>query len=228
MSQWLQTETKKLEEHRLKHTPTSGHIKITLLLFIILEAALFALNKITPNYNTLPLCGIVGIMGLLIILIFAAKSKSIPNKPAFPFAVQCIENLHFSSEELQQFDLEMMAEPLAIIKNNNRSDIPIIITEHYMAYAFLNMGEIDYRIYRLSDISITCYASGKSQSTVNPFDKVFDIDLLNSSYEKIGGLSIDSKKNFMEFNSALEKYAPGIQINVPIKEIKKMRNHLYN
>ena len=56
------------------------------------------------------------------------------------------------------------------------------------------MGEIDYGIYRLSDISMTCYASSRNSATVNPFDKVYDIDLLNERYEKIGELSINSKK----------------------------------
>lgn len=225
MSLWLQEEIKKLEDHRKKCTPTSKHIKITALVLIIIEAALFILNQFTPNYNTLPLCGIVGFMGVLLIVIYAAKSKTIPNKPKLPFATKCIEGFQFSSEELQQFDSEMMATPLALIKNNNRSDIPIILTEHYMVYTILNLGEFDYGIYRLSEIAMTCYASSRSHATASPLDKVFDIDLLNVKGEKIGGLTIDSKKNFMEFNTALEKYAPNIQLNIPIKEVKKIRKN---
>lgn len=225
MSLWLQEEIKKLEDYRKKCTPTSKHIKITALVLIIIEIALFVLNQFTPNYNTLPLCGVVGFMGLLLIMIFTAKSKTLPNRPKLPFATKCIEEFQFSSEELQQFDSEMMATPLALIKNNNRSDIPIIITEHYMAYTTLHLGEIDYGIFRLSEIAMTCYASSRSHATASPLDKVFDIDLLNIKGEKIGGLTIDSKKNFMEFNAALEKYAPNIQLNVPIKEVKNIRKN---
>lgn len=225
MSLWLQEEMKKLEAYREKCTPTSKNIKVTAIVFIIIEAALLIANQFTPDYNTLPLCGMVGFMGVLIIFIFFSKSKTTPNKPKLPFATKCMEKLHFSPEELQQFDSEMMAEPLALIKNGNRSDIPIIITAHYMAYAFFDMGEIDYGIYRLSDISMTCYASGRSQTTANPLDKVYDIDLLNAMGEKIGGLSIDSKKSFTDFNTALEKCAPNIQLNVPMKEVKKIRKN---
>lgn len=225
MSLWLQEEMKKLEEHREKCTPTSKHVIITVIVFILIELVLLILNPFTPNYNTLPLCGVVGFMGILMVIIFATKSKTTPNKPKLPFAVKCIEELHMSSEELRQFDSEMMAEPLALIKNNNRSDMPIIITEHYMAYTFFNQGETDYRIYRLSDIAMTCYASSRSHETANPLDKVFDIDLLNVKGEKIGWIPIDSKKNFMEFNAALEKYVPSIRLNVPIKEVKKMQKN---
>lgn len=214
MSLWLQEEIKKLEEYRKKCTPTSKHIKITVFVFIIIEIALFILNGFTPNYNTLPLCGVVGSMGILIIVIFASKSKTTPNKAKLPFATKCIEQFRFSPEELQQFDSEMMTAPLASIKNNNCSNIAITITEHYMVCPFVYLGEMDYTITRLSDIAMTRYASSKSHATVNPLDKVFDIDLLDGKGQKIGGLSIDSKKNFIEFNTTLEKYAPHIQLNV--------------
>lgn len=194
MSLWLQQEMKKLEEHREKCLPASKHIIVTVIVFVLIEIVLLMLNPFIPNYNTLPLCGVVGFMGLLMIIVFSAKSKNAPNKPKLPFAAKCIEELHMSSEELQQFDSEMLEEPLSLIKNNNRSDMPIIITEHYMAYIFFNQGETDYRVYRLSDIAMTCYASSRSSVTANPLDKVFDIDLLNVKGEKIGWIPIDSKR----------------------------------
>ena len=84
------------------------------------------------------------------------------------------------------------------------------------------MGEIDHAIYRLSDTAMTCSASGRNYATASPLDKIYDIDLLNAKGEKIGGFSIENKKNFIEFNTALEKHAPDIQLNVPMKEIKKI------
>lgn len=225
MSLWLQEEMKKLEAHREKCTPTSNHVKITAIVFIIIEAVLLIANQFTPDYNTLPLCGMVGFMGVLLIFIFFSKSKTTPNKPMLPTAVKCIEGFHFSPEELQQFDSEMMSAPLALIKTEGRSDTPIIITNHYVASSFFTMGEIDYGIYRLSDIAMTCYASSRNHATINPLDKIYDIDLLNAKGEKIGGLTIESKKNFMDFNTALEKYAPDIQLNVSMKDIKKIRKN---
>lgn len=223
MSQWLQEEMKKLGDQRQQSTPGSKHIIITAVVFLIIEAALLVYNQFTPDYNALPLCGMVGVMGILIIVIFASKSKSMPAKPILPNAAKCIEELHFSPEELEQFDSEMMAAPLAIIHNNNRSDLPIMITGHYLAYAYVDMGDMDYRIYRLSDIAMTCYASGRSSATANPLGKAYFIDLINEKGEKIGGLSIDGKKYFVEFNEALEKHAPHVRLNVSMKEVKKIR-----
>ena len=225
MSQWLQEEMKKLGEQRQQSAPGSKHIIITAVVFILIETALLVYNQLTPDYNALPLCGMVGVMGVLIIVIFAAKSKSTPNKPKLPNAAKCIGELCFSPEELKQFDSEMMSAPIALIHNNNRSDLPIIITKHYMAYAYVEMGDMDYRIYRLSDIAMTCYASGRSSATANPLGKAYFIDLLNEKGEKIGGLSIDGKKYFVEFNEALEKYASHIKLNVSMKEVKKIRKN---
>ncbi len=142
MSQWLQEEMKKLGEQRQQSAPGSKHIIITAVVFILIETALLVYNQLTPDYNALPLCGMVGVMGVLIIVIFAAKSKSTPNKPKLPNAAKCIGELCFSPEELKQFDSEMMAAPLALIHNNNRSDLPIIITKHYMAYAYVEMDNM--------------------------------------------------------------------------------------
>ena len=225
MSLWLQEEMKKLEAHREKCTPTSKNIKVAAIILILTEAALIIANQFTPDYNTLPLCGMVGFMGILIIFIFFSKSKTTPNKPMLPFATKCIEDFHFSSEELQQFDSEMMSTPLALIKTESRSDTSIVITNHYMTTTFFTMGEIDHAIYRLSDIAMTCSASGRNYATSSPLDKIYDIDLLNVKGKKIGGLSIENKKNFIEFNTALEKYAPDIQLNVSMKEIKKIRKN---
>lgn len=224
MSQWLQEEMKKLDAHRAKCAPTSKNTIVTVIVFLIIEAGLLMYNQATPDYNALPLCGVVGFMGIVIIAIFAAKSKTMPNKPMLPFAAKCIENFHFSPQELQLFDAEMMAEPVAVIKTGGQADTAVTITTHYMRQGFFSMGEIDYTVTRLSDIAMTCYDSGRNTATANPLDKVYGIDLLNMKGEKICGISIEGKKNFMEFNSALEKCAPNIQLNVPYKEVKKIRN----
>lgn len=225
MSHWLQEEMNKIREQREQSAPGSKHIIITAVVFLLIEAALLIYNQLTPDYNAIPLCGMIGVMGIVIIIIFASKSKSTPNKPILPNAAKCIGELCFSPEELKQFDSEMMAAPLALIHNNNRSDLPIIITGHYLAYAYVDMGDMDYRIYRLSDIAMTCYASGRSSATANPLGKAYFIDLINAKGEKIGGLSIDGKKYFVEFNEALEKYASHIRLNVSMKEVKKIRKN---
>lgn len=224
MSVWLQEEMKKVEDYRKKKTPTGRNIIVAVVVFALIEAALFIANQFTPDYDTLPLCGVVGAMGILIILLLATKSKTTPDKPKLPIAVNCIESMHLSSGEMQQFDTEMMAAPLVQIKDTAGSDIYIAITEHYIVSAFVSMGEKDYGIFRISDIAMTCYETVRNRATVNPLDKEFFISLLDAKGNLLGGrLIIDGKKNFEQFNEALEKYAPDIQLNVPMKEVKKIR-----
>ena len=217
MSLWLQEEMKKLEERRKKNTPSSKGILAIVIVFALIEAALFLWNQVTPDYDTLPLCGIVGVMGLLILVILTSKSKSTPNKPMFSNALKCMEEMHLSPEELKQFDAEMMAAPLfRMEQEKNRPDFPLTVTEHYLTGAYPNSGELDYGIYRLSDIAMTCHAA--SQGT-------FYIDLLNARAEKIGGLSLQGNQIFAEFNTAMERFAPAVRLNVPMKEVKKIRKN---
>lgn len=225
MSIWLQEEMKKLEEYRAKRTPGAKHIITTAIVVAVLEAALLIFRQVSPDYDPLPLCLVVGVFGFVLILTYAISSKTTPKKAKLPCATKCIEELHFSSEELQQFDAEMMATPLAVIKNNNRSDLPITFTEHYLTETFFHNGEKDYNIARLSDVAMTCYSSTKSASTANPLDKTYDIDLLDAQGKKLRGITIDSKKSFLAFNEALEKFAPHIKLNVPFKEVKSIRKN---
>lgn len=220
MSQWLQEERKKLEESQTKQRPVSGYIIAAFIVLIIIEAVWFLAGPYFPDYNLRLLCGIVGVSGLIVIAAFFYVSKMTADKPVFPLAEKCIENLGFTPEELQQFDAEMLA-PSALIQTNSASDLfPIRITEHYIAAFSLDTGEPDYGVFRLSDIAMTCYAAGKSPS--NPSDQVYNIDLLNAKGKKMGGISIDGKKYFMELDFALRKYAPGIRLNVSMKEVGKI------
>lgn len=222
MSQWLQEERKKLEENLAERTPISRYIIAAVIVLVIIEAALFFGVPYISAHNPRSLCGIVGVIGLMIIAIFGIASKMTADKSRLPFAEKCIEKFHFSAEELQAFDEEMMAEPLALIQTNSRSNLlPIRITEHYIAAFFLDTGEADYGVFRLSDIAMTCYASSKSPS--DPSDKVYDIDLLDAKGAKTGRISIDGEKYFTELNYALREYVPGIRLNVPMEEVKEIR-----
>lgn len=152
-------------------------------------------------------------------------AKFAPGKPILQFASECIEKLHFSSEELLQFDKEMMAEPLVFIQNGRNFDSSIAITEHYMKAAFLYRKEIDYGIFRLSDIAMTCCESSKNPVILKPTGKIFDIILWNGKGERMGGLSMQKEEDFTTFNEAMEKYAPDIRLNVPMEEVEKIRRN---
>lgn len=95
MSQWLQEEMKKIREQREQSAPGSKHIIITAVVFLLIEAALLIYNQLTPDYNALPLCGMVGVMGILIIVIFALNQNQRRTNPYFPMLQNVSENFAF-------------------------------------------------------------------------------------------------------------------------------------
>lgn len=221
MSQWLQEQAAKTEESRAKSSPTVKHIIVVVVAFVLLEAFMFILNQITPEYDTGFFCVVVGFVGVMMTGYFYMKLKSARNKPKLPFAENCLQKMNLSSEEIQQFDAEMMAEPLVFIKNCRRLDSAIAITEHYMRAAFLYRGEVDYGIFRLSDIGMTCSETTKNPVIIKPRGRIFDILLFSGKGERMGGVSMQNENDFREFNAALEKYAPNIRLNVSFSELQK-------
>lgn len=143
------------------------------------------------------------------------------NKPKLSFAAECIKKLQLSSEELEQFDAEMMAEPLVFIENGKRGESSIYITKHYFRAAFLYRGEIDYGIFRLSDIAMTHLIPSKNPSILKPTGRIYDIYILDGKGKRMGGVSLSKEEDFKNFNAALEKYAPNIRLNVSTKELTK-------
>ena len=117
-------------------------------------------------------------------------------KKKLTFAAEFLEKLHLSPEELEQFDAEMMAEPMVYIYNGKNGESSIYITEHYMRAAFIYRNEIDYGIFRLSDIAKTYCA------------------------QRMGGNSFTKEEEIKTFNTAMETYSPNTRLNVLAEEVK--------
>lgn len=223
MSLWLQEEIRKIEDERKQSVPLSKRIITIILLFVVLEAALFILDQFLEDFNIIWLCILAVFIGIFVIGSFFVQSKSLLEKPKLPFAAQCLEELQFSAEELEQFDSEMMAEPPVFIKNGKNYESSITITEHYLKAAFLYRKEVDYGVFRLSDIAMTCSETSKNPVIIKPAGRIFDVILYDAQGERMGGVSMQKEQDFMEFNAALEKYAPNIRLNVPLEEAEKAR-----
>ena len=150
-------------------------------------------------------------------------TKFMPDKPKLQFAQECLKNMHLSDEELVQFDSEMMADPPVFIKNGKNFESSITITEHYLKAAFLYRKEIDYGIFRLSDIAMTSLELSKSPVIIRPTGRIFDVYLMDANGKRIGGVSMQSEKYYKEFQAALEKYSPDTRLEVSLEEIEKIR-----
>ncbi len=221
MSQWLEEQAAKTGESRVKSAPTIKNVIAVVVVFVLLEAFLLILNQVTPEYDTSFFCVIVGIVGLGMAGCFYMKLKSSQNNPKLPFAQNCLQAMNLSAEEVRQFDEEMTADPLVFIQNGKRLDSAIAITEHYMRAAFLYRNEIDYGIFRLSDIDMAYSETTKNPVIIKPRGRIFDVLLYNGKGERMGGVSMQNEKDYKQFLSALEKYAPHIRLNVSAAEVQK-------
>lgn len=221
MSQWLEEQAAKTGESRVKSAPTIKNVIAVVVVFVLLEAFLLILNQVIPEYDTRFFCVIVGLVGLGMAGYFYMKLKSSKNNPKLPFAQNCLQAMNLSAEEVRQFDEEMTSEPPVFIKNGRRMDSAIAITEHYMRAAFLFRGEIDYGIFRLSDIAMTYSETTKNPVIIKPRGRIFDVLLYNGKGERMGGVSMQNEKDYKEFLAALQKYAPHTRVNVSAAEIQK-------
>ncbi len=141
-------------------------------------------------------------------------------KKKLTFAAEFLEKLHLSPEELKQFDAEMMAEPLVYIYNGKNGESSIYITEHYLRAAFIYRNEIDYGIFRLSDIAKTYCAQSKNPSIIKPKGRFYDVYFFDSNGKRIGGVSFTKEEDYKTFNTAMETYSPNTRLNVPAEEVK--------
>ncbi len=225
MSLWLQEEMEKIEQSRSKSALSPKYILILAAVFAVMEAAVFYIGRMVPGYKILSFFGVIGFTGFFLMAFLYVKTKSASAKPKLPFATKCLQELALSSEELQQFDAEMKAEPLLFLQNGKKFDKSITITEHYLKAAFIYMKEIDYGIFRLSDIDATWSVTSKNPVILKPRGRIFDILLLDAKGERMGGVSMENEKDYNEFNAALQKYAPNIRLNIPAEEIRKNSQH---
>ena len=150
---------------------------------------------------------------------FSLKRLLAPKKK-LTLAAEFLEKLHLSPEELEQFDAEMMAEPLVYIYNGKRGESSIYITKHFMRAAFLYRNEIDYGIFRLSDITRTYCAQSKNPSIIKPKGTFYDVYFFDANGKRMGGVSFTKEEDFKTFNAAMETYSPNTRLNVPAEEVK--------
>ena len=225
MSLWLQEEMEKIQQDRSRSALSPKYILALVFVFAGIEAAVFLIGRMIPGYKILTFFGVIGFAGFFVMAFLYVKTKSSLSKPQLPVAAKCLQQLELSSAEFRQFVEEMKAEPLLFLQNGKRFDKSITITEHYLKAAFLYRKEIDYGIFRLSDIDATWSATSKNPVILKPKGRIFDILLLDAKGQRMGGVSMENEKDYKIFNDALEKYAPNIRLNIPAEEIRKNSQH---
>ena len=137
----------------------------------------------------------------------SAKGK---NKDVTKYIRQDLEKLLRTPEEAAQFDEEMFAEPLfRMVTDRNGSTLSF--TEHYIYSEMFLFGVKTYSIGRLSDFASTNFATAKDNSSMLP-GRVYYVDVLNATGERVYSTSLHGKKTMEEFENAMTRFCPGIQL----------------
>lgn len=144
---------------------------------------------------------------MLFMFLVSAKGK---NKDVTKYIRQDLEKLLRTPEEAAQFDEEMFAEPLfRMVTDRNGSTLSF--TEHYIYSEMFLFGVKTYSIGRLSDFASTNFATAKDNSSMLP-GRVYYVDVLNATGERVYSTSLHGKKTMEEFENAMTRFCPGIQL----------------
>ena len=72
-------------------------------------------------------------------------------------------------------------------------------------------GVKTYFIGRLSDFASTDFATARDNSSMLP-GRVYYVDVLNATGERVYSTSLHGKKTMEEFENAMTRFCPGIQL----------------
>ena len=208
-SQWFEREVAQVEEFRKeqrKKTPRS--MAIMAGFFIILAGVAFFYGQSHPDYNTVASCGILLGMGAFVLLIALLAAAVGRKKVGLPKLEKELDELLTTPELIEEFDYEMMNTPLHTLSG----DSSIFFTEHYLVNIWGHLGTKEYTFIRLDKVAMTKLCAMRDSTSVTGLGKVYYVDLCDSNKKKIGGVTIQKRANMQEFDEALLRYCPGIQL----------------
>lgn len=206
-SKWFESYDAKIKEERKK-----GHasrmrsligIAVIVIVIIILQ---FIYNPANAPMAS-AIIGGIGIFTMLFMFLVSGKGK---NKDVTKYVRADLEKLLHTPEEAAQFDEEMFAEPLfQMVTDRNGSTLSF--TEHYVYSTMLLFGVKTHSIGRLSDFASTNFAAAKDNTSLLP-GRVYYVDVLNATGECVYTASLHGKKVMEEFESAMTRFCPGIDL----------------
>ncbi|BBF42452.1 hypothetical protein lbkm_1134 [Lachnospiraceae bacterium KM106-2] len=208
-SRWLEREINEYElmqEEARRKTPKT--LLGLVIFFCILLAAIFCYGQKNPDYNTAASMGIVGGMGAFILLICLLSLALHKKKKGLPELEQMLQELLTTPETIDEFDNDMLSEPLLRLSGTPS----ISFREHYLVEIWGRPGQKLYSFTRLDEIQSTRVAVSRDNTSVTKMGKIYDMDILDRSGHRLTGFAIRGKKNMAEFEEALVRFCPGIQL----------------
>lgn len=209
MSEWYRKELELLEEFKkTQRNKTKYSLGGITLFFAVCIIGMIVHGNNDPTYNTGASIGIVGGMLVFILLIILLSLKLSKKRIGLPKLEEKLNQLLTTPEMIEEFDAEMLSEPLWKAKTND----DLRITKHYLVNIFGPMAQKCYTFVRLEDIAYTERCVSRDNTKLLGLGKVYDNDICAVDGRKIAGITIQGKKNEDEFEEQLEKYVPNIRL----------------
>lgn len=209
-SSWLEKYENEVNglQQKSKSTKKIMLILLPIMFLVILMAAMMGGQN--SDVDMTPYLIGMGAVFLFIFLMAVVLSKKSVTRDAAKGVRENLEKLLTTPEQVEEFDLEMLSQPLCEFKADNLNNI--LFTEHYMVVKFNNLGIQDYRFARLSEVVKNDFAVTRDQNKAYGLGKLYMVDLLDANGKKLIGMNVAGKKQMEEFEGLLTKYCPGIQL----------------
>lgn len=209
MSRWLQQELDSLEEFTKKKGKSTPIAMIGIgIVFLLCMVAAIIYGQNNPDYEAGGICAFLGGMGVFLILMALLTLSKSKKNVGLPKLEKQLAELLTTPELVEEFDNEMLNAPL----HRMSGEPGISFTEHYLVDVFGNLGVKTYSFTRLEKIAMTKVSAMRDPSSIGRLSKIYDVDLCDANGKKLTGVTIHKRANMEEFDDALMRYCPGIQL----------------
>lgn len=208
MSRWYDEELAILEEYRTIQSKSTPKAFLGIgIFFIVCIVAAVTYAKKNPAYNAKASCLVLGVMVVFVFMIAICNLVIGIRKKGIPGLEDELKKILTTPERVAEFDQEMLGYPALQLQGTKE----IWFTEHYLVGIFGPIGARTYSFSRLEEIAETRVSTMKDATSFMKSSKVYYIDILDKSGQKITSLTIQKKNNMFEFEDALRKFCPEVK-----------------
>lgn len=210
-SNWLEEQERVIDQFREKKRKQFPMIVGMICFMLILFGGMAFINGGTLSEENKS--AMITTMGIIIVVVglalFIGKRKN--NKEGCPELRKNLEEILITQDEVNQFDSEMMSEPLHKVQLKDGHG-EYYFTEHYLVYKFGRAPLTSYKIFKLSDVYSTKTISLKDHSSVTGLGREYYTNLCDKDSNILGGFTIKKKKQYEEFIEALQCFVPEVRL----------------
>lgn len=210
-SRWLEEQERTMDQFRQKKRKQFPIIVGIICFMVILFGGMAFMNGGTLSEGNKS--AMITTMGIIIVVvglaIFIGKRKN--NKEGCPELRKNLEEILITQDEVNQFDSEMMSEPLHNVKLKD-GDGEYYFTQHYLVYKFGRFPLTCYKIFKLSDVYSTKTISLKDHSSITGLGREYYTNLCDKDCNILGGFTIKKRKQYEAFIQDLQRFVPEVRL----------------